>query len=479
MVKIGKLIKPHGINVVVLNMVAKKIFRSPIFWIFLLTIGLRFGLAIVNREANDNHIVIIKRLLDGLPVDRDNCVQCFHPKLYYYIVFQISKMLSISSESGLIILSQMTNVVVGILTLGFVWLHIKKQLLSDKLKYLLFLLVSVNPDFIGINAQGTNDSIVILFGAASICNLNKYVTFNKDVYMFLVTIFVILAGVSKGNGLVLFIGIGICLLIKLIIELINREKFIKTLKGMLLFVFSSVIFIFSFSPYATYLKKYKTLAAVSIPIQPLPGFFQESQYMRPGVTSVFSGYFTFRYFDLLKYPYSTNGWTDYPLHRTSLWSQLYARAFSVHFQDWPPSWMNTSTVSENVTRAILVLELLPLAFFLIGGYYIVVRVVASIRTKSEMFKMVNNENLYTLVITSLFVLFIIYYTLLYRDFSFMKPIFLYPALLCFINIFIRGMKFVNTIFKNNKTILHLGVVWVCLFAGLQVLDVLILIFQLS
>ena len=58
--------------------------------------------------------------------------------------------------------------------------------------------------------------------------------------------------------------------------------------------------------------------------------------------------------------------SGYPLHQTSLWSQLYGRLHFVHFDSWPPTWESDSVIVHWIGRAALVLGLVPTTVLLIG-----------------------------------------------------------------------------------------------------------------
>lgn len=63
----------------------------------------------------------------------------------------------------------------------------------------------------------------------------------------------------------------------------------------------------------------------------------------------------------------------YPRHRTSVWTQVYARTHSIHFDAWPPAWASSHPLVLNLTRVIFVLALLPTALVLTGIVLMVVR----------------------------------------------------------------------------------------------------------
>jgi hypothetical protein len=121
-------------------------------------------------------------------------------------------------------------------------------------------------------------------------------------------------------------------------------------------------------PLGSYRANYEdtgSLFATNAPRAPLPHLVKRTYVFRPGTTSVVDTYFTFRLLDMLEHPTITQGKYVYPAHRTSLWSQLYGRANFVHFDQFPPSWRNTSLLVLTIGRLIFVLALLPTVLMLV------------------------------------------------------------------------------------------------------------------
>lgn len=73
---------------------------------------LRISLAWVNRAANDNHMEVIRVILNEsrIPNLISDCHQCYRPKLYYLFSAGLLKLFTISSEEGRIIFAQYINV---------------------------------------------------------------------------------------------------------------------------------------------------------------------------------------------------------------------------------------------------------------------------------------------------------------------------------------------------------------------------------
>src|SRR3954462_10027497 len=69
---------------------------------------------------------------------------------------------------------------------------------------------------------------------------------------------------------------------------------------------------------------------------------------------------------MLQHPHNTRWSWSYPEHRTSLWSQIYGQAVSLHFASSPPSWHSDWKPLLWVDRALLVLALPLSGCFLVG-----------------------------------------------------------------------------------------------------------------
>jgi hypothetical protein len=188
---------------------------------------------------------------------------------------------------------------------------------------------------------------------------------------------------------------------------------------------------------------------------PRPHFIKRTYVNRPGVTSILDSYLTFRIISLLKTPSIPLDNEEYPLHRTSLWSQLYGRAHFVHFDMWPPGWQTSSRLVQIMGRGIFLLALLPSLFMVVGVVKTIISVIQDIykKIKYKTILKFNPKWIYFVVIISN-ILFIFVYTIQYRDFSSMKVIFVFPGLLAFLYILIDGMDFFYQRFSNYKKFIY-------------------------
>jgi hypothetical protein len=212
-----------------------------------------------------------------------------------------------------------------------------------------------------------------------------------------------------------------------------------------------LLFYFAIVPYlGQYSEKYQAYGTpfeTNMAPQPMPHLFEKTYVARPGITSIVDSYLTFRYKDLLLVPINTTLRAyDYSLQRTSLWTQLYARAYFAHYDQYPKSWQSRDRFILYLGRFIYILALLPTALGLSGF----------LKTARSLFepailKPVAYGERWTYFLTVCgFFFFIILYTLRIRDFSTMKAVFLFPAMMAFAYILADGMETIRAKVKSKR-----------------------------
>lgn len=482
----------------VLNLISGDRDKSLTVAIFLFAMLLRFLLAAINEEAFDGHIPVIDIIMreKRIPITED-CWECFQPKLYHLSVAIILKILPhivnrFYSWPFQVHMAQFLNCIAGGITLYFAYLFLAKLPFMSKSRTISFSIIALNPKLIGINAMATNDSFVILFSTICLYYIFDFfsrVSINSLLYM---AASAILAALSKGNGLVLFPIIMAMFLIK-ILFVGKKGQVSKTFYLLSLVTFSFLYFLCV--PYlGQYYQKYEKYGSpftINMNKDPIPHFIKRTYVQRPGVISIVDSYLTFRFFDLIVTPYvetSHTGTTEitwydkniYPLHRTSLWTQLYGSTHFSRFEMWPPSWKTSSKIVQNIGRCIFLLALIPSLFMVVGATKIMLSVFRdfyrAIRYRNTL---IYNVKWIFIIAPMAYLLFLIAYTLQYRDFATMKAIFIFPGLLCFLYLLIHGMNFIYRKFESHKKLilcLDISLVsLVILYCG----DVLSLIIQLS
>src|SRR5690349_6087654 len=128
-----------------------------------LGIVLRIVLALVNRDANDPHLPVVRILAyeHRIPA-KTEAWEAFQPKLWHATVAGIWNALSVRSVDAQIVTAQLVSCTAGILTLVVLWWFLRDRRESPAAKTIAFALVALSPGLVGINAQATNDSFVIL-----------------------------------------------------------------------------------------------------------------------------------------------------------------------------------------------------------------------------------------------------------------------------------------------------------------------------
>ena len=469
-------------------MLNKKIIAALFIATFLIASFLRIYLAVVNRDANDNHFKVIRIIANEKRIpgkEELECLQCYHPKLYHYTAAKMINLFSVSSTdmtNRQKIISQLLNALAGIITLFAIHFFLKKFAFTDMTRLATFSLIALNPALIGINSQATNDSFVILFSTLSLFFLYSFLKNSRLKNLAFLILSVILASLSKGSGLLIFFGI----LIVFFLRIISAYKNTIVLKKYLFsaFIFLAVCFpaIAFIGPYAQYYKDYGTPFVLNKPVSPFPQLFTKTyDGNKTGVTSIADSYFTFRFFDLLKNPY-LNRETDpakYSANRTSVWTQLYARTVFIQFEGTPKKWVVKPTNPVfDLGKVIFVVALVPLMIFLYGIFIATQQTIRSLWQKKLSYFSSENEWVFVLF-HWMFFAFIIKFTLDFRDFVSMKPIYLFPAILAFTYIFSLG--FTNAYERIKKSTflrygLHGGIV-ILLF--LYILDIAHLLKKLS
>ena len=72
-------------------------FKILFLVVFLVSLILRLGLTLVNREANDSHMEVVSIILktNKLPTMKD-CGECLQPKLFHYITVMVIEALGLA-----------------------------------------------------------------------------------------------------------------------------------------------------------------------------------------------------------------------------------------------------------------------------------------------------------------------------------------------------------------------------------------------
>ena len=444
-------------------------------------------LATVNLEANDNHIEVINVIADENRIpDKAEFWEAFQPKLYHVTVATLWRALRISSPPSRIRLAQLVSCTAGIATLWIAVVFLRRTAhVSAKVCCLSLALIALNPGLIAINAQATNDSFVIFFVSLALLFAYSFFARLRSKEFGWMTFSAILAGISKGNGLVVFLAILGVFAVALYrwssgTRLMRHRLGLYT--AIFLMVYLAVVPLLG--SYWELYRRYGSPFVTPMLPAPFPKLFEKSFVYKPGVTSIADSFLTFRFFDLLRNPVSTTDTTQYPLHRTSLWSQLYGRAHFAHFDAWPPSWQlpndggqRVASLVQNLGRLIFLSALPPTVLLLVALWR---RSVSSIRwfagAKGSDVSL-GDWLLYLSVLGGL--AFIVVYSLRYRDYAVMKAIFIFPGLLGFLMLFGRECDAFYQRFTDKKAVRLSADMILLSLLFFYTMDILVLIGQLG
>jgi hypothetical protein len=447
--------------------------KSIVFAIFFISIGLRLILAYINRDANDDHLQVINWIVDKHQIpQKTDCWECFQPKFFYVLSADIIAGLNIQSTEHRIMAIQFMNVILGFLTIFLFWMFIKKQPLNDKTKLLLFAYFAFNPCLAGINVQATNDTMEIFFGVLAVYFCDVF--FSKTtIFNFTFLLFAALgAALTKATGIMLFIVIAIFFAIKIFAQAEARKKL-----SLFIFLLTALAGFFGVvviaGGYYSYYRQYNSIPGSVLEKAPPPLFFQDTYPagIRPGVINMAESFFTFRYFDMIIRPSIPNGMNDYPLHRTSLWSQLYGRTVFLQFDQWPPTWQTDNPAIMAIGRVLIILGLVPLLLFLSGLWNGIYLFSKNILKKSRTY-LAYDINYLHLGVTLAFLAAIVKYTYDYRAFSAMKAIYIFPGFISYIKLFSNGYSSVknNTLTKSINLVLLTMIVFSVIDIGCLILQ---------
>jgi Dolichyl-phosphate-mannose-protein mannosyltransferase len=462
-------------------------YRKAVVLVFLCGALLRVALALVNLEANDNHTEVIRVIADEnrLP-DKAEFWEAFQPKLYHVTVAALWRALPISSPLNHIRIAQLVSCAAGIVTLWIALVFLRCQAhVSTKVGFLAFALIALNPSLVGINAQATNDSFVILFGSLSLLFGYRFFVSPRARDFCWMTLSAILAGISKGNGLVVFPAIlgtfAIALLGRPEGSLSERRR--ASLYGCI-FLLAYLVVVPRVGPYWEHYRSYGSPFVLPIPPAPFPNFLERTFVYKPGVTSIVDSFMTFRVFGLLRNPVSTTDAEPYPLHRTSLWSQLYGRAHFAHFDAWPPSWRLpndrgqwAASLVRNLGRLIFLAALFPTMLLLVAIWKRSVCTIRWLAGGKKRQASLGDCLLYLSV--SGYLAFIVVYSLRHRDYAVMKAIFLWPGLLGFLTLFASECDAFYQRFLDTKVVRLSADVSLLSLLIFYTVDILALIGQLG
>jgi hypothetical protein len=448
--------------------------------IFFLSAGLMVLLAVANNGyATDDHFTVIEIIAQfkKQPVSTQ-CWQCYHPKLYHWIVAKIWNLFGLESHLWKQISAQFLNACFGVGTLVLVRKFIFGLNFSLNIKLIVFALIALNPSLISIFSFATNDAMVIFLG-----NLALYSTLKlyKEVSMkhaIILILSVVLGTMTKHNSIIFFLGSVISLVA---FALTQKNYFLSLSKGYLgtalLIIIFSIVAVLTFNGYYKAIIEEEKPFTYNTPLHGLPPIYKTNGPYLPGINTIYSGYFKFYYFDLIRNPQLIVGPKEPNIkHLTSHFSQLYGRTHFLYFQHWPPQWQSFNPLMIRVGSITLALAILPTIILLFGVFFMLYSVIVSVLNRNLIFFRESD-----LWVTSIFFIgylsFSIIFSLFGRIYVFMKDIYLFPGLLSVIIPFCIGHRYFFGILKSEM-LKKVYYSFICVFALLYLLPVVDLIFRM-
>jgi hypothetical protein len=403
---------------------------SWFFYAFILGLMVRGVLFIINDQRNDDHIepILMWQETGEFP-ETHECWECFQPKLFYAIIKTANSFFKAGNDREVYLLVQLFNFLYGALLLWLILRFIESLNLRKWTTIALMLFWSLNPELVSINVLASNDTLLFLLGFIIVYLTNKLISKNSLTTDFLLFITLLIAGMTKGNSLA-FLGLYIAFVIlQISLKKAGRLKAIVVKSSLVLAL------IVSYAYGGRYVEKYQTYGnAFKINVQKSqPAKFMghdTTESIRYGVKDIRSALIDFPLLSLLKEPYNLNDWTNSQKHRQNIWTQYFGQFTNYMFECYPSKWASINNEYLNFARANIIVHLLLFLVFISGC-------IAAFKRVSSKFY---SKDLVHLVCLAAFLVFGIIYAVDYRDFSFMKVMFLFPVYMSLIYLFALGIK---------------------------------------
>lgn len=440
--------------------------------IFGLSCLLILALALVNGGyANDDHFTVIELISRfGILPKSTQCWQCYHPKLYHFLIAHTWNVLGVTSPYYQHITAQLFSAIAGCATVYLFLRFIRPLNFPETLKLIVFAFFALNPRLIAISGQATNDALIILLGTVNLYAIIRLFKAPSLKYAVIIIVSLVLGSMAKLNFGVFFIA---TMIVLVVLSLLHRNYSLSLKKGylgtaLLGFLLSALTFL-SFNGYIRDYKENGKLFTYNTPTYELPHLYHLDMVYIPGIRSVYSGYFKFHYFDLIRNPHlSYTGKLRFQ-HMHSHFSQVYGRFYFLGFDNWPAEWRTDSRLITGTGRISLAVGIIPTLLLFIGLFM-------TLRNVFKGWKNLKQDEswIYLLYIAG-FLGFSVLFSLFGRTFVFMKAIYIFPGLLATVVPFLLG----NSAIMKNRTITRaLYGFYIFLFV-LYIIPVIYLIIQLG
>jgi len=441
-------------------------------WVFALAFALRLALALVNMDAFDPHMPVVRAIAyEHRFPGKDDMWEGFQPKLWHTTVAMILRIVPTHHIKDITHIAQGVNVIAGMATLWLLFLFLRRLEISDRAKLIAFSSIALNPMLIGIDGQATNDSFVILFSTLALYFGVQY--FEKPEWrnFSFMTLGAVLAVLSKGNALVPIVAILCTFAASALMQ--SERRNLAWASRAVLFMALVVGAMATLAPYGENWLRYGSPFVTNMPPDPVPAHFfvhvptTEPRRYVEGVHTGFTWLFTFRLFELLRLPHMHSA--PIPLS-TSMWSILYGEWNFVHLDRWPYFWDDDRTGLMWLGRGLLLLALLPAGIFLVSLFRHSANAVRIFRDRSQWDAA---RIMLVLSVLGQFA-FVAIYSYRGRLYEFAKAIFLFPSLLGIAWLFALGVQRFEQRFQSSRIRFLLTAFTVLLLIG-YVADITVVI----
>lgn len=413
-------------------------------------------LVAINRGAyDDGHLTSVMMVAAGHLPQTGDCDECFQPKLYYVVSGLLARAAFVdpANRTAVRIVAQIVSGCAGLLTFWLGWRMLAETAFSPRVRGMAFALFACNPSLIAMFVQATNDAFAILFGSLVVLLTLRLVRTPLDHPLdpravALLALACIAVSVSKATGLALSAAVAFLLVWRLAAGLRSGSGLRANTAALAIFALPYLLTVPLLGGYAQNAMRGGTPVGIGVARSTPPGFFtdrptgQTGALGRTGVLSVVGGYLTLRPFDLFEVPWHRSGQDDLGSARTSLWTQVFARSHFVFFEQWPLQWLNETSTVVLLGRAIFILGWITTGFTLIGFGAAVVAVFKR-QGAAAAWPAFWSEPGAASILMSTALAALIAFTYTYRNEGAMKPLYVYPALLCAVWAFAYGVSFVR------------------------------------
>ncbi|MBI3784756.1 MAG: hypothetical protein HY270_15290 [Deltaproteobacteria bacterium] len=336
---------------------------------------------------------------------------------------------------GLRMWGNLLNFLAGTVLLVAVYVYSRRLRSSSAVRILSIAFLSFNAAVVGIFSQATNDGFCILFSSLAILCLDRCLSEATLRPVIGATLFAILAALSKATGWIIFAVGAASLLLKLAAASADQRRAYTT---------AAAVFILGFLLVVPWVDPYRhNIAERHTPFVndefEVPMLQVEVPRGDDWLPQIF---FTFRIIELLRVPFDDDfGKPPYPLHRESLWSQVYGRALFLRFDN--AIWNNPSPLLAWLGRWCLLFGLLPLSALLIGAAKLLRSLWSTAAARGLLSSVRTNDwppLFYLGVMVSAMVVLIVNYHRQWMLFTWMKAIYFLPVIVPILRLLVEGLE---------------------------------------